>query len=295
LCRAERPQRGRLREFFQWNIDIIGVDDCIADAETIFCALDYMQEIGLTPDDIVVKISSRKMLAEILQSIGIPRDELEPLYAVLDKRDRLPQEAFEEMLIKQVSDENKRRKIIELMAVESIGQISDCLELSATAKESVDELERLFELLDVMGVADFCMFDIGTVRGLAYYTDIPATGFGIGDCILGILLEEKGLLEKQLPSRKLDYFVACVDKVYREAAIKLTMKLRAAGFAANFSYKPLKLKKQLKDASDQNAGKCVIIGSEIEDDQLIVKNMATGEQELIKFDKFLQQCRIESK
>ncbi len=296
LCRAERPQRGRLREFFQWNVDIIGVDDVLADAETIFCALDYLQETGLTPDDIVVKISSRKMLAAILQSIGIAEDELEPLYAVLDKRSRLPQEAFEEMLTRQISDENKRKKILELMAVESIGQISDCLELSETAKESVDELECLFDLLDVMGVADFCVFDIGTVRGLAYYTgivyeiydkasrlraiggggryddllkqfggpDIPATGFGIGDCILGILLEEKGLLEKQLPLRKLDYFVACVDKVYREAAIKLTMKLRTAGFAANFSYKPVKLKKQLKDASDQNAGRCVIIGSEIE-------------------------------
>ncbi|MEE9370409.1 MAG: His/Gly/Thr/Pro-type tRNA ligase C-terminal domain-containing protein, partial [Sedimentisphaerales bacterium] len=115
---------------------------------------------------------------------------------------------------------------------------------------------------------------------------IPATGFGIGDCVLGILLEEKGLLQKQLPLRKLDYFVACVDKVYREAAIKLTMKLRAAGFAANFSYKPVKLKKQLKDASDQNAKKCIIIGEEFNNNQLVVKDMATGEQETIEVDKF---------
>ena len=327
LFRAERPQRGRLREFFQWNIDIIGIDDVLADAEVIFCALDYLQEIGLTPDDIVVKISSRKMLAAVLQTIGIAESELEDLYALLDKRSRVPQEAFEKMLTEQVTNENKRKKILELMAVESIGQIGTCLALSETAKESVDELKRLFELLDVMGVASFCVFDISVVRGLAYYTgivyeiydkaselraiggggryddllkqfggpDIPATGFGIGDCILGILLEEKGLLEKQLPLRKLDYFVACVDKVYREAAIKLTMKLRAAGFAANFSYKPVKLKKQLKDASDQNARRCVIIGFEIEDDQLIVKNMATGKQELMKVEKFLQECQIELK
>ena len=178
-----------------------------------------------------------------------------------------------------------------------------------------------------MGVSDYCVFDAGIVRGLAYYTGIvyeiydkaselraiggggryddllkqfggpaiPATGFGIGDSVLGILLEEKGLLEKQLPVCKLDFFVAWVDKAYREAAVKLTMKLRSAGWAATFSYKAAKLSKQLKEASGQNAKKCVIIGSEIENDQLIVKNMATGEQELIKFGKFLQQCQIELK
>lgn len=323
LFRAERPQKGRLREFFQWNIDIIGVDDVLADAETIFCALDYLQEVGLTPADIVVKISSREMLAALLQTIGIAESELEDLYAVLDKRSRLPGDTFEQMLAEKVPDENKRKRIFKLMAVESIEQIKDCLELNETARESVDELKHLFELLEVMGVGDFCMFDISTVRGLAYYTGIvyeiydrggelraiggggrydnllrqfggpaiPATGFGIGDSVLAILLEEKGLLEKQLPSHKLDYFVACVDEVYRQAAVKLTMKLRSAGFAANFSYKAAKLSKQLKQASDQNAGKCVIIGSEIENDQLIVKNMATGKQELIKLEKFFAELK----
>jgi histidyl-tRNA synthetase len=321
LFRAERPQKGRLREFFQWNIDIIGEDDVLADAETIFCGLDYLREIGLTPDDIVVKISSRKMLAALLQSIGIAESELEPLYAVLDKRGRLPTDTFEEMLAEKAPDENKRKKIVELMAVESIEQIGDCLELSKTAKESVDELSRLFELLDVMGVADYCVFDIGIVRGLAYYTGIvyeiydkarelraiggggryddllkqfggpavPATGFGIGDCVLAILLEEKGLLQKQLPARKLDYFVACADKVYREGAIKLTMKLRSAGWIADFSYKDAKLGKQLKQASDQNAPKCIIIGEEFENNELVVKDMATGEQKLVDYDKFFAE------
>src|SRR5512146_966454 len=74
LCRAERPQKGRLREFFQWNIDIIGIDDVLADAEVIFCAVDYLQEVGLTARDIVVKISSRKMLAALLHAIGIEED-----------------------------------------------------------------------------------------------------------------------------------------------------------------------------------------------------------------------------
>jgi len=323
LFRAERPQRGRLREFFQWNIDTIGVDESIADAEVIFCALDYLREIGLTPDDIVVKISSREMLAALLQSIGIGESELEALYLVLDKRNRLPADAFEEMLEERVADEDKRKKILELMSVESIEQIGDCLELTNAAKESVDELGRLFELLGVMGVADFCRFDIGIVRGLAYYTGIvyeiydkaselraiggggryddllkqfggpaiPATGFGIGDCVLEILLEEKGLLQKQLPVRKLDYFVACVDKVHREGAIKLAMKLRSAGCTAGFSYKAARLGKQLKKADNQSAKKCIIIGREfVEKNELVIKDMVTGEQELVDYDKFLTRC-----
>jgi histidyl-tRNA synthetase len=328
LCRAERPQKGRLREFFQWNIDIIGIDDVLADAETIFCAIDYLQEVGLTPDDVVVKISSREMLAALLQTVGIPENELDPLYTVLDKRSKLPAEAFEEMLTKQVGDESKRNKIIELMAVESIERISDCLRLSETAKKSMDELKRLFELLEIMGVADFCVFDIGIVRGLAYYTGIvyeiydrvselraiggggryddllkqfggpaiPATGFGIGDCVLAILLEEKGLLKRQLSSLQPDYFVAFTDKQFFPKAVELTAKLRTKGFAANFDYKSANLSKQLKQASAQNAKKCIIIGQEfIDNNQLVVKDMTTGEQELIPVDRFFAQLKPELK
>jgi len=325
LCRAERPQKGRLREFFQWNVDIIGVDDVLADAETIFCALDYLQQVGLRPDDIVLKISSRKMLASLLPAIGIAERELGPLYALLDKRSKIPGDAFEEMLAEQVADENKRKKILELMAVESIEQISDCLNLSDTAKESVDELRRLFELLDVMGVGDYCLFDINIVRGLAYYTgivyeiydrkgelraiggggryddllkqfggpDIPATGFGIGDSVLAILLEEKGLLQKQLPKAEPDFFVAYTDKEFLQKAIEITAKLRRAGSAANFSYKSANLSRQLKQASAQNAKKCIIIGDEFKNSELVVKDMATGKQQLIKLDELFAKLKSE--
>ena len=325
LFRAERPQKGRLREFFQWNVDIIGTEDVLADAEMIFCALDYLQEVGLTPNDIVVKISSRKMLAALLRSIGIAEGELEPLYAILDKRARLPQEAFEEMLTQQVDDEKKRKRVLELMAIESIKKIASSQELCKSAKESVDEVQRLFELLDAMGVGDFCQFDIGIVRGLAYYTGIvyeiydrdsrlraiggggrydnllrdfggpavPATGFGIGDCVLGILLEEKGLLEKQLPTCQLDYFIACVPDVIfddestpEDQAVKLTATLRRRGLSADFSYKFGSLSKQLKQASERNAQKCIIIAEEFKSGQLVVKDMATGKQKLIELDKF---------
>ena len=333
LFRAERPQKGRLREFFQWNIDIIGVDDVLADAETIFCALDYLWEVGLTPDDIVVKISSRKMLAEVLQTIGIAEKELEALYAILDKRSRLPAETFEQMLSETVGDKEGCRKILELMSVESVEQVSSLFELSEKAKKSADELQRLFELLRTMGIADFCVFDIGVVRGLAYYTGIvyeiydrvgelraiggggryddllkqfggptiPATGFGLGDCVLEILLEEKGLLDKNVSKRQLDFFVipvgtqtydypdGTVKSTPEDEAVKLTAGLRRRGYSAEFSYKSAGLSKQLKEASSRDAQKCIVIGDEFKNNELVVKDMSTGEQRLVNIDEFFSK------
>ncbi len=312
LFRAERPQKGRLREFFQWNVDIIGEESVLADAETIFCAIDYLQEVGLTPNDIVVKISSRKMLATVLQAIGIAESKLDALYVVLDKRGKLPDEAFGEMLEKQLPDTAKRQKVLELMNAESVKEIESVFGY----QEAFDELAELMRWLDKMGVGDYCRFDPGIVRGLAYYTGIvyeiydkkselraiggggryddllkqfggpaiPATGFGIGDCVLGILLEEKGLLKPK--TKELDCFVAYVNENYKGEAVKLALQLRSKGYSADFSYKAGKLGKQMKLASDSGAKRCIIIGEEFNNNQLAVKDMTTGQQETIEVDKF---------
>jgi histidyl-tRNA synthetase len=320
LCRAERPQKGRLREFFQWNIDIIGVDDVLADAETIFCALDYLQQVGLTADDIVVKISSRKMLAEILEATGITERQLDSVYAVLDKRNKVADEVFEQMLKECISNAAKRGQLLDVMSIKSLEEITSAVRMNDKLAAAIDELKKLFEMLGVMRVSEFCEFDIGIVRGLAYYTgivyeiydraselraiggggryddllktfggpSIPATGFGIGDCVLEILLEEKGLLQKGLAENRIDYFVAYADKQYEQRAVGVTANLRRKGICANFSYKGGGLGKQLKEASSQNTAKCVIIGSEIEDGQLVVKDMATGEQKTVKEEEFFK-------
>jgi histidyl-tRNA synthetase len=317
LFRAERPQKGRLREFFQWNVDIIGVDDVLADAETIFCALDYLREAGLTPDDIVVKISSRKMLAVVLQTIGVDESKLDALYTVLDKRSKLPDETFEEMLQTQLPDTAKRQKVLELMSAETVEEIESMF----GRQEAFDELVTLMKWLDEMGVGSYCKFDPGIVRGLAYYTGIvyeiydkeselraiggggryddllkqfggpavPATGFGIGDCVLGILLEEKGLLKPK--TKESDYFVACVDENYKGSAVEIAVRLRSRGYVAGFSYKAGKLGKQLKEASEQNAQRCIIIGEEFNNNQLVVKDMATGEQKTIEVEKFFAELK----
>jgi histidyl-tRNA synthetase len=115
---------------------------------------------------------------------------------------------------------------------------------------------------------------------------IPATGFAMGDCVLGILLEEKGLLQRQLSTPKLDYFVAFVDEKFFKEALGVTAKLRRGGRSADFDYKGAKLGKQLKQASERNARKCIIIGEEFKDKKLVVKDMVTGEQQLVEVNKF---------
>lgn len=319
LFRAERPQKGRLREFFQWNIDIIGVDDVLADAEVIFTTIDCLREFKLGPRDVRIKISSRKLLASALRCIGIQDSELYALYALLDKYGKLPSDTFKESLREQVSDPNMAEKITAFMGAGTLSQVIEITEASPEVHEAIQELAQLKDWLGQMGVWQYCDFCPSIVRGLAYYTgvvfevhefaqelraicgggrydnllgdfggpSVPATGMGMGDCVLGILLEEKGRLKEQLPSHNLDFFVAFADGIYRQNAVNLAMKLRSAGRIANFSYKATKLGKQLKEASDQNARECIIVGEEYKDNKLAVKDMATGEQELVDMDEFL--------
>ena len=207
------------------------------------------------------------------------------------------------------------------MGVKELDEISKVVQLSGEAKAAVDELKRLFGILSAMGVDEWCVFDIGIVRGLAYYTgvvyeiydrgsklraiggggrydnllrdlggpDVPATGFAMGDCVLEILLREKGLISDNIAAGGIDYFVAWVDDKYQQKVVEITAGIRRAGLSAQFSYKGGNLSRQLKQASGAGAKKCVIVGSEIEKGQIAVKDMTTGEQEVVDIEGFLLQ------
>ncbi|GAI40450.1 unnamed protein product, partial [marine sediment metagenome] len=166
---------------------------------------------------------------------------------------------------------------------------------------------------------DFCVYDPSIVRGLAYYTgtvfevhditgdlraicgggrydnllkqfggpDISATGMGMGDCVLEILLREKGLLDKKIPAKTLDYFIVYMAQFGKQAWDAIE-KLRSMGYSVNFSYKPSGLSKQMKEASAQNAKNCIIIGyDEIQKNEITIKNMQTGKQQTLPIDKFM--------
>jgi len=345
LFRAERPQKGRLREFFQWNIDIIGEDSVLADVEVIFTTVNYLRRAGLTSNDIKVKISSRKLLSAVLREIGVKESTLDSLFPVLDKKAKLSREAFTELLNEHIigkhvveefseklfgeSDHEKRAvsEIEAFMEAKSVDEIPKILNLrsSSDVMGAIREVRKLNRVLEQWGIGDYCTFDPSIVRGLAYYTGIvfevhdiagefraicgggrydnlladfggpavSATGMGMGDYVLELLLREKGLL--QVPKRDLEYFVISTcdadEQAEEEAekeAYQIIAELRSMGHSANFSYKMGSLSKQLKEASAQNTENCIIIGEEeLKEGKIAVKNMVTRKQERKKVDEFL--------
>lgn len=337
LCRAERPQKGRLREFFQWNIDIIGIDDVLADAEVIFTTVDYLRDVGLTSSDIKVKISSRKLLAAVLTNIGIAKKQFDSLYTLLDKKAKLPAETFSALLAEQVPDAARAEKVRAFVELRAVSEIKNVVpyKMGSDVDDAIGEVAECIRLLEIMDAGDYCVFAPSIVRGLAYYTGIvfevhdvvgrlraiggggrfdnllhdfggpgiPATGMGMGDCVLEILLREKGLLDESVVRREPDFFVIVPDvgtydnkdglsgSTRKDEAVGLTARLRSLGFSAQFSYKSAGLGRQLKEASNRNAKTCIIIGDEFSNGELVIKDMATGEQELVKLDEFLKRLQ----
>ena len=321
LCRAERPQKGRLREFFQWNIDIIGEDSVLADAEVILTTVDYLREVGLTPSDVKVKMSSRKLLSTILKKIGVPEEKLNPLYTLLDKKAKIPSEAFSTTLTEQVGGK-LAKQIIAFMEIKKVSEVGNLFreEKGSEIDAALNELAMCQSHLEQMGIDEYCVFDPSIVRGLAYYTgivfevhdiqgglraiggggrfdnllhdfggpEISATGMGMGDCVLEILLREKGLLDKKIPSRTLDYFILPLAEALLQEAVKLTARLRTLGFKSAFPYKSAGLSKQLKVASEQNTKYCIIIGDEFKAGDIVLKNMSTGQQRNVPIKDFLE-------
>ncbi len=324
LCRAENPQKGRLREFFQWNVDIIGAETPLADAECVFAAVDALRELGLSSDDASVFYSSRSLTTQAIKSAGVPAGDVQSVLAVLDKRNKTKLEAWSRMLAGTVPDNGARDKILKFLdsggALESetsADAAASAMGLKPSGKTvvAIEELLEFKKSLGYFGVEQWCRYDPGVVRGLAYYTgivyevfdadrrlravvgggrydnllgslggpDVPAAGFGMGDAVLEIMLKEKGKIPESLRRREIDFFVIEDDDEQVVEAIKLVGALRRKGFSADFAYKRQSVGKQLKEANRRGAACAVIVRS----DAVAVKNLSTGEQVEMTTEKFL--------
>ena len=324
LCRAERPQKGRLREFFQWNIDIIGEDSVLADAECIYTAVDYLRSVGLTSDDVVVKYSSRSLLAEILKAQGFGPEQLDTVYTLLDRRAKLPEEKWLAMAEERLPDARQREQLFQVQGIVSVEQLRTfCAGWGEALAAELAQLEALVGHLERMEIGRYCEFDIRIVRGLAYYTGpvfevfdrqaqlralcgggrydnllaalggpkVSATGFGMGDVVLEILLRERGLLRES--EGALDFFVIDAKvELFESRVLSMVSQLRGKGFSAAFSYKRQSLSKQLKQASASRARYAVIVGEETDRyDQVTLKNLSTGTQASASLPDFLANPR----
>jgi histidyl-tRNA synthetase len=289
LFRYERQQKGRLREHFQLNVDIIGEASPAADAELLAVAVDIMRELGLTSKDVVARVSDRRLLQAILLTSGIRNENLDAVYAVIDKLGREPEAISREKLAK-VSDEAIADRVLERLSGKKVQSLNDLTGLAA--EEYVAPLREYFANLEALGIADWVRLDLGIVRGLAYYTgivfelfdkqgefraicgggrydnllrelggvDLPALGFGMGDVVLGELLRARGLMKDVKPV--IDYWVAGEnEEVPLSAVLQEVSRLRREGKSVEYALRPQSLNKQTKAAITSGAAQLIIINS----------------------------------
>ena len=322
LCRAENPQKGRGREFFQWNVDVLGSDAALADAECIFTLIDLLAELGLSAAEATVALSSRPLIAVALQSIGVPDDTLDPMMPILDRRDKVPTEAFEEMCVKAGLGAEQIRQISRFQDATTLDEAAGHVGGGDAVQAECAKLAEVMQILSAMGVGDYCRLDLHVVRGLAYYTGVvyevfdsgrslralagggrydnllemlggpkvAASGFGMGDIVLGVLLDEKGKLPEC--DTRCDCFVADAADGMLDAVLEIVAELRRAGIGTALSYKRQGLSKQLKAASQRGAATVVIVGQELDQaGEVTVKDLATGQQRRVRRDQLLSQLK----
>jgi histidyl-tRNA synthetase len=322
VCRAENPQRGRGREFFQWNADVVGSDEPLADAECVFTLVDLLAEVGLSPGDAKVHLASRALLVAALAAIGVPADKVAAILPILDKRDKLPPEAFQETCVKAGLNADQIGRISRFQDAptldEAVGQVG-ATDAVLAAKQDIAQVMRV---LAAMGAGEYCRLDLRVVRGLAYYTGVVyeafdaerslralagggrydnllealggpklgATGFGMGDIVLGILLAEKGKLPDL--TERCDCFVIDAGEGMFDAALGIVAELRRAGISTGFSYKRQAVAKQFKAASQRGAAKAVVVGEELtQANEVVVKDLAAGEQRRVRRDQLIKELK----
>ena len=311
--RYERTQRGRGREHYQWNVDIWGADGVEADAELISVLVHFFRSVGLSSDDLVIRVSSRKVLEEVLGSLGISGDGFSKTCIVIDKMDKLPVEVIESQLSELGLDNDA------ISTIQSVLSITDLEELEISLggdSEAVSELKSIFSLSESYGISDWMELDASVVRGLAYYTgpvfeahdragelravcgggrydrligtlggkDLPATGFGFGDMVVMELLEAKGLVPK-LHNGTQD-IVFGMGSELRGAAMRVASSLRSGGRSVDLVLEDKKMKWVFRHAERLGAERLVMVmPDEWSNGNVKLKQLSTGEESEVPFEE----------
>jgi histidyl-tRNA synthetase len=299
VFRYERQQRGRLREHFQLNMDIIGEPSAAADAEVIAAAVDVLRACGFGPSEIRVRLSDRRVLAAALGRAGVAEGELDGVLEALDKLERARDHALE-LLSRALGGDAGRA---EAVAAVVSALATDDLVGSAEAAPLRDCVARL----DAMGLGAFVDVDFRIVRGLAYYTgivfelfdagralraicgggrydqllrqvsgvDLPCVGFGMGDVVLAELLKDSAV-ERAAPPR-LDVFLVAVSGDEERTVLGLAHTLRDRGLGVEYALRSGSVRRQLELAAARGATRAVILGpDERASGTAVVRHMAGG-------------------
>lgn len=297
--RYERPQKGRTREFFQWNIDLIGVNSAEADAEMIAIAASLFKELGLGAEVVRIAVNSRRLMDAQFTRLGIDSDMKKTVLRVVDRRDKLSEAEWKEYARGTGLTDAQIEGILEIQKNSALWQESE-------------DLRRVFEILDRMGMRDYVEFDPEIIRGLDYYTGIvfeaqarsggraifggghydnlvtavggdplPGVGFAMGDVMISVILRENGLIP-ELKTAPAECFVTVFDEAGMPDAFAMAAELRLAGLKVAIYPDSAKLQKQLKYADRLGIDFALIVGpDERAAGQVTVKDLKQGTQETI--------------
>jgi histidyl-tRNA synthetase len=295
VFRYERAQKGRLREHFQLNCDILGEAGIEADIELISLLVDQLRGLGLTQDDFVVRLSDRQFWTDFLQKRNVPEDKWYEVFQAIDKSEREPKEKIAERL----------------------GPLTDEVYQVLEHGAAWPRLAQVMDGLKASGLDGFAKIDFRIVRGLAYYTGIvfeafdragefraiagggryddllaklgdeplPALGFGMGDVVLGDLLRAKGLLTDTAPT--LDAYVVIPDEAFRPAALGVVQKLREGGVATDYPFGPAKMRKQFETAEQRRTRFAIIVDAKSAHGIVEVKDLAARAQREVPLSDLL--------
>ncbi len=322
LFRYERKQRGRLREHFQLNLDILGEPDVLADAELLAAAIDIVRTTGLDATQVRARVSDRRVLAAIFRHLNVPEPALAPTYEVVDKLEREPRERLEARLEKLGLKPATIDGIFAAVQLRGIDALDTAFGDVSSVRERVAELSTYLQHLEDLDVAGYVDVDLSVVRGLAYYTgivfelwdarrelraicgggryddlleviagvDMPALGFGMGDVVLTELLRDHDLLPEPRP--QVDCYVAWLGDEARRQALRSAQILRAADLSTLYDFRDRRLGNQLKSASQMGARWAVIIGpEEVEAGRARIRDMASGDERMVPFDELSDALR----
>ncbi len=294
MWRYEKPQSGRLREFYQFSCEIFGSSQPEADAEIISLAIGCLKSLNLEEKDFIVKINNRKLLEGLLVEIA-EKSKIPDLIRLIDKKAKMPESEFDEEIKELGVDPEGLKKVLKTRDFSSLNKL---------AQEGYDELKSILAIIQDESVT----IDLSTARGLAYYTGTvfeifdsrqkfrsiagggrydkmiemlngqptPATGFAIGFATLSLLLKEKG----RFPATDLgpDYYIAVVDNTVKNRAIALAKRLRKNS-VVELDLMQRNLGNQFKYADKINAKKVIVVGpEELKSNKVKVKDMKTGKE-----------------
>ncbi|KAL5983201.1 hypothetical protein ACLOJK_017285 [Asimina triloba] len=314
LCwRYERTTRGRRREHYQWNMDIIGVPGVVAEAELIFAIVTLFKRLGLTESDVGFKVSSRKVLQAVLQHYCIPENKFGEVCVIIDKMEKIPMEEIEKKLIEIPISLESIKGIVQVLSVKSLANLEESLGADGDA---LADLKQLLSLAEQYGYSEWIQFDASVVRGLSYYTgivfegfdrrgdlraicgggrydrllstfggdDIPACGFGFGDAVIIELLKDRGLLPELAP--QVDDIVFPLDQELQGPAALVASQLRQKGRSVDLVLENKRLKWVFKHAERIKASRLILVGeSEWQQGMVRVKNLSTREEHDLKLNE----------